>query len=458
MIVELLIKNGSVVFPGVGVQKVDVGVVDGKIVGFYKNSADIEAKKVIDATNLHIFPGVIDPHMHIGIYNPLEEDFVDETKAAAIGGITTIVNYFRGKESYHTYAPKLIETGENNSLIDFTFSFGVLTQGHLKELEEIIKEYGITSYKFYRNYQDNIGKIFGVDDPLTLDAADMMNILELFKKVSDKLVLCVHCEDMDLQRSVVKKVKEEGAVDTLAFFSKTSPDFAETSSVMQGLYLNDLVKGNMYIVHMSSGSSVDVLEQMSWLMEKGVTVETCPHYLALNEDSPCGLLAKVNPPIHTKADSEKLWEGIRKGLIKTMGSDNCPSKLSKKYSKGENVWDVLPGFPGAGMILPILISEGYHKRGIPLETVANVSSAETAKALSLEGKGAMEIGADADFAIVDLELEKVVKPEVFGASDYSVYDGMAVKGWPVYTVSRGDIIQKDGKITAEKGRGRFIKR
>jgi dihydropyrimidinase len=458
MVVDLLLKNGTVVFPGDKVRKVDVGVVGGKIAGFYANSDGIEAQTVIDAANLHIFPGVIDPHMHIGIYNPLEKDFVEQTRAAAIGGITTLVNYFRGKESYHTYAPQLIETGEKNSLIDFTFSFGVLTQRHLSELEEIIKEHGITSYKFYRNYQDNIGKIFDVDDPLTLDAADMMEILDLFKKTSEKLVLCVHCEDMDLQRSVVKKLKEGAVSDTLAFFSKTSPDYAETASVMQALYLNKLVDGNMYIVHLSSGSSVDILEQMDWLRGEGVTLETCPHYLVLNEDSPCGLLAKVNPPIHTGADSEKLWEGIKKGLINTVGSDNCPCDLVKKYSKGRSVWDVLPGFPGAGMILPILISEGYHKRGIPLETVANVTSCQTAKALGLTGKGAVEIGADADFAVVDLDLEKEVKPEVFSGSDYSVYDGMKLKGWPVYTISRGEIIQKDGKITADQGRGRFIKR
>lgn len=458
MVIDLLIKNGSVVFPKVGVQKVDVGVVDGKIIGFYKDSAGIEAKETIDAANLHIFPGVIDPHMHIGLYHPLEEDFENETKAAAIGGITSLVNYFRGPESYHTYAPKLIETGEVNSLIDFTFSFGVLTHSHLNELEGIIKEYGITSYKFYRNYQDDIGKIFGVDDPLTLDAADMMNILELFGKVSDKLVLCLHCEDMDIQRSVAKKLKEGEVLDTLSFFSKTSPDYVETSSVMQSLYLNNLVKGNMYIVHVSSGSSIDIVERMPWLIGEGVTIETCPHYLALNENSPCGLLAKVNPPIHTKEDSEKLWEGIRKGYVMTIGSDNCSNIKEKKFSVGNGVWDTLPGFPGAGVILPILISEGYHKRGIPLETLASVSSAGTAKALKIPGKGLMEINADADLAIVDLNLEKVMKPEIFGSSDYSVYDGMKVKGWPVYTLSRGEIIQKDGKITVEKGRGKFIKR
>ncbi len=456
MAYDLLIKNGSVVFPNVGVQKADIAVADGKIAALLATGAAVEAKEVVDAAGLYVFPGGIDPHMHIGIYNPLEYDFTAETGAGAIGGLTAIVNYYRGPKSYNEYAPELIACGEKNSLLDFTFSFGVLTQRHLNELVEIYEKYGITSYKFYRNYQDKIGSIFGVDDPLTLDAADMMDILKLFKETSDKLVLCVHCEDMDLQRSHVKKVAAEKE-DSLAYFSKTSPDYCETASLMPALYLNDLVKGNLYIVHLSSGSSVQVLRDMDYLLE-GVTIETTPHYLALNENSPCGLLAKVNPPIHTPEDAEALWEGIRDGYITAMGSDNCPSSLEKKYSKGTSVDATLPGFPGAGMILPILLSEGYHKRGIPLETLANITAASVAKALKIEGKGDIKVGYDADFAIVDLEKEQICKPEIFGASDYSVYDGMAIKGWPVYTYCRGRLIQKDGKIVAEPGQAKFLRR
>lgn len=454
---DLLIKGAKVVFAD-RVDLADIGVKEGKIAGIFAPNSGVQAAQILNVTGLAVFPGVIDPHMHLGIYNDMATDFTADTKAAAIGGITSIVNYYRGKESYKESVPNLIEVGEKHSLIDFGFSLGLLTKQHVTEAEEYARDFGVTSYKFYRNYQDDVKRIFGVEDPLTLDSADMMFILRDFAKKSSKLSLCVHCEDMDLQRKVAAEVKSENARDTLAYFARTSPDYAETVSVMQALYLNRLVDGNMYIVHMSAGSSVDFIDTARELIEKGVTVETCPHYLVLTENSPANLLAKVNPPIHTAQDSEKLWEGIRTGLITTLGSDNCPSNLDKKYSKGKDVWGTMPGFPGAGLILPVLISEGYHKRGIPLETVAKVSSQNTAQALNLPQKGGIRVGADADFAIVDLDWEREVTPEVFGSCDYTVYQGMKFKGWPRYTISRREVIAQDGKITAESGRGRYLKR
>lgn len=457
MMMELLIKGAQVVFAE-GVSTADIGVKEGKIAGIYAPGLSPQANQVLDATGLFIFPGVIDPHMHLGIYNDMALDFREDTKAAALGGITTIVNYYRGKESYQESVPKLIEVGGKNSLIDFAFSLGLLTKQHVAEVEGYARELGITSYKFYRNYQDDVKRIFGSEDPLTLDSGDMMFILRKFAEISPTLNLCVHCEEMDLQRQVAARVKAEESQDSLAYFARTSPDYAETVSVMGALYLNKIVHGNLYIVHMSAGSSVDFIAGAPELINQGVTVETCPHYLVLTEESPCNLLAKVNPPIHTAQDAEKLWEGIRNGLITTLGSDNCPSNLAKKYSKGKDVWGILPGFPGAGVILPVLISEGYHKRGIPLETLARLSSGNTAKALNLSQKGVIQVGADADFAIVDLNWERKVTPEVFGSCDYSVYEGMTFKGWPRFTISRGEVIAENGKITAESGRGQYLKR
>lgn len=454
---DFLIQGAQVVFPD-GVIPADIGVLEGKIAGIFAPGASPQAGQVLDASGLHIFPGVIDPHMHLGIYNDIAADFKEDTKAAAIGGITSIANYYRGKESYKESVPRLIQAGEENSLVDFAFSLGLLTKQQVAEVSEYARDLGLTSFKFYRNYQDDVQRIFGVDDPLTLDSADMMQILENFAGISSKLALCVHCEDMDLQRKVAAQVKAEGSQDSLAYFARTSPDYAETVSVMGALYLNKKVNGQMYIVHLSAGSSVDFIATAPELMNQGVTVETCPHYLMLTEESSCGLLAKVNPPIHTAGDAEKLWEGIRQGLITTMGSDNCPSNLAKKYSKGKDVWGTLPGFPGAGMILPVLLSEGYHKRGISLETIAKVSSMNTAKALNLPQKGAIQVGADADFAIVDLNWEQVVTPELFGSCDYSVYEGIKLKGWPRFTIRRGEVIAQDGKITQGSGRGQYLRR
>ena len=167
----------------------------------------------------------------------------------------------------------------------------------------------------------------------------------------------------------------------------------------------------------------------------------------------------MGPPIHSKWDQDRLWEGIEKGLINAIGTDHVPNSRNVKFATGEGVWDAKFGFPGAGALLPLMITEGHKKRGIPLERIAQITSYQIAKAFNLEEKGKIEVGADADFAIVDLETTKTITPELMHAqSDYSVYEGMETVGWPVYTINRGEIIVKDGQPTKELGRGKYIRR
>lgn len=459
MSVELVIKGGDVVFPGERIARLDIGVQGGRIVGSYAPGTAPEAQKVIDATGLHVMPGVIDPHQHLGIYNSMAEDFREDTKTSAIGGITTIVNYYRAKGSYHETAPQVMADAAANSLIDYAFSFGAITETHLAETESIISAYGVTSFKFYRNYQDVIKTLFGAEDALVLDSADFIRTLKQLRSISPKLLLCVHSEDMDIQRWAAQECKARGFKETLAEFAQTSPGYAETASMLMSLYLNHVVGGNLYIVHLTSGTSVEALENSPWLTGQGVTVETCAHYLALDQSAPAGLKAKVNPPIHTDSDREQLWSGIKNGTITALGSDNCPNIRSKKFSKGTDLWSVFPGFSGGGLNLPVLITEGYHKRGVPLTTIASIASSQAAKSFGLyPRKGLIAPGADADFAIVDVNWERRVTPELFGHCDYSVYEGMSFKGWPVYTLSRGEVLQERGRITASSGRGAYLSR
>ncbi|MBC7346271.1 MAG: amidohydrolase family protein [Clostridia bacterium] len=458
---DLVIQGGKVVFPEGSVQEADLAVREGKIAGVLEKGAGagLEAREVVAADGLYVFPGVVDPHQHMGIYNPAAEDFDRETAAAALGGTTTIVNYYRGKDSYLASVPPLIEEGERLSRVDFALSLGLLRQLHLEELELYARELGVTSYKFYRNYQDNVGRIFAVEDPLTLDGADELEILRRFEKISVELVLCVHCEDMDIQRKTERALRQGVVEDSLGFFAQTSPDYGESVSLLETLYLRRLTSAKVYVVHLSAARSVRLLEENAWLWSEGVTVETCPHYLVLDTDAPCGLLGKVNPPIREAFNKEVLWEGLRKGIITAIGSDNCPSSLAKKYGKGRDVWNTLPGFPGSGAILPLMLSEGYHKRGLELPLIARATSAAPARALGLwPQKGNIAVGADADLVLVDLDREQALSHAWFGEDGYSVYDGLPIKGWPVMTIGRGEIIAREGKVLAPPGRGRYLRR
>lgn len=458
MKLDLLIKNGHVVFPQTGVQQVNIGVKDEKIVGIYDLNTDTDAVKTLDAKGLHVFPGVIDAHQHLGIYNSVEDDFKD-TKQHAVGGVTTLVNYDRQPTSYLEFFPKVKEIGEKNSYIDFSYSLGILTEQHIEELEDVVNRFGLTSFKFFRNYERQLNDKFNIDDGIDLSSMDLIRLLQRFKEISPKLLLGVHCENMDINRYLTEELKKQNVMNTLQTWSKTSPGYAEAESLLSTLYLNHVVGGNVYCVHLTSGASVDVLEKVPWLLESGVKIETCPHYLVLTEESDTGLHAKVGPPIHSKWDQDRLWDGIEKGLINAIGTDHVPNDRNVKFGNSQDVWNTKFGFPGAGALLPLMITEGHLNRGIPLERIADITSYQVAESFNLESKGRIDIGADADFAIVNLEKKKAITPELLqSASDYSVYEGIEASGWPTYTVSRGEVIVEDGKAIKENGRGKYVRR
>ncbi len=459
---EKLIKNGNVVFETT-VRKADILIRGEKIAAILSPGEYSGTAEVINADGLYVMPGTIDPHQHLSLYKPLGDAFRMDTPRQAIGGLTTLLNYHRGNGDYYESVQEAIEEGEKNSLVDFSFSLGLCAKEHLDQLQGYVDKLGITSFKFFFDKQDIAHTFYDLpkEAALTLDKADFYFILKRLREISPELLLCIHCEDADLFRAFQKAVREENNPDdrySLTGFEKTRPGWVETITVADAMWMNHVVGGNIYVVHTSAQSSVEMYETLRRMLNGNVTLETCPHYLLLTKDSPCGLMGKVNPPLRTAADNDALWEGIRDGSIKTIGTDNVPVRKAKRYEPGDDIWGVYVGFGGPGMILPTLISEGYHKRHIPLTTLSMVNSTNIARVFLLRDKGIIAPGYDADLALVDLDWEREITTELFGDSDFSVYEGMKLKGWPRYTISRGEIIQKDGEITAELGRGKYIRR
>jgi dihydropyrimidinase len=176
-----------------------------------------------------------------------------------------------------------------------------------------------------------------------------------------------------------------------------------------------------------------------------VSVETCGHYLLLNKEQRLGALGKVNPPLREQAQVEGLWDRIRDGTIDFLGSDHVPHT---RASKGDDLWSAMPGLPGITMSLPILLSEGVHKRHLPLTKVVELTSYRAARVFHLyPKKGALEIGSDADIVIVDLEKRVEITPEVLNSvSDYTPYQGYICHGWPHLTICRGRVSYRNGQI------------
>jgi dihydropyrimidinase len=187
-----------------------------------------------------------------------------------------------------------------------------------------------------------------------------------------------------------------------------------------------------------------------------IHVETCPHYLTHDENSPLGGIGKANPPFRTPDDVVAMWEGLADGSIDVVASDHVPRKRS---TKEVGLWKASQGFPGTATILPVLLDEGYHRGRLKLERIASLLCAAPARIFNLPAKGALEPGRDADVTIVDLELVRRVEPAALGSwSDYSLYEGRSLRGWPVTALLRGTVIMDEGRISLAGGHGRYLRR
>lgn len=457
---SLLIKDGFVVLEE-SIETADILIKDEKIAGIFAPGMCSEATdEIIDAKGMYVMPGAIDPHMHLGLYSSFADSYRLDSQRELIGGMTTLVEYHRGKGNYFDTVKAEIDEATGNSYVDFAISLGLCAKKHMDELEGYIKDLGITSFKFFFDKQDIAHTFYDIpkEEALTLDKADLYYVLKKLAEIDPKCMLCVHCEDPDMFRSFLKKVQQERPDSTsVADWDAARPDFVETNCAISGMLINGEVHGNMYCVHTSAKKTLDAYRALKNAgIDLGkVSIETCPQYLLLDKDH-ATLDAKVNPALHAKEDNEALWEGIREGIVNTIGTDNVPVDRAKKYEKGNTLWDVWVGFGTSGIAMPALISEGYLKRGIPLTTLSKVLSTNTARLFNLKGKGEIKVGFDADLAIVDLDWERTITPELFGFTDFSIYEGMTFKGWPRYTLSRGTVMQKDGKIVGSPDHGKYL--
>jgi dihydroorotase (multifunctional complex type) len=449
---DVLLSEGEIVFPNAGVRTGSVGIRDGKIAALLAPGEQANAEEVIDCRDKWVMPGLIDPHTHIG-FGSNETDFETESRSAAIGGVTGLLTFHRSNDLRASTGPWK-ERGESQSLIDFGFHFGVTSKLHIDTLQECAEAFGVTSIKVYLMYKGASGAAKGFTE---IDDGLLYRALLQGARIKNGVV-GVHCENVEVIPVFREPLKEAGRND-LPAWDEQSPGFLEAENVFRVVYFGEKAECPVNIVHMSSAESLDIVRRARKPGRAPIHVETCSHYLALTSQSPVGLLGKVNPPLRSQHDVEALWEGIREGVITTVGSDHVPRK---RETKGPDIWKASAGFPGIGTLLPILIHEGVHKRGLPVERIAAVTSANVADLYSLPNKGRIAVGMDADLVIVDPDKEIVVDPATQESfSDYSPYEGMRFKGAPVRTILRGRTLATDGVVDLDaraKPAGRYLHR
>ena len=442
-----------------GIVNKNIVINNEKIVGFTNDIPSCDKK--INGNGLVSIPGIIDPHVHYGVYSPIEKAAQTESHVAALGGVTTMMRMLRLGGSYKkSLIPHLIASSQSH-YVDYSAHASIFSQEQIDEMAFCAEKW-ITSFKLYMNLGGEVGHVYMDMDPGTnfLHEAKVEVNSEIIQKVVQNAAslgcpVLVHAEDYEMCACGIKTAKEKNK-DGLAAWSQSRPPDSEVKAIQCISKIARQCGCTLYFVHIGSGSALKQIEEERKNGTK-IFVETCPHYLTLSYESQKGYLAKVMPPIRSNDDVKQVWDAIQQTKIDTIGTDHVANQLKLKLD-GDDVWSALAGFPGIGTMLPLLLSEGVNKNKISLESLIQLTSTNAAKIFGMyPKKGTLEIDSDADVTLIDLNKEQKVTNELFGGfSDYVVYEDKLLKGWPVKTIVRGQLIAEDFKVVGKLGFGKMV--
>jgi dihydroorotase (multifunctional complex type) len=456
---DLVVSGGNVALPGREPAPATVAVTAGKIAAILDPTVMVEARRTIDANGLLVMPGVLDVHLHLGhgkdISRPRQpEDAMSETAAAAAGGVTTFIPYLMSSEPFEDIFEDVRAVTEAGARIDFGYHFIISTEEHLASVPRYAAEYGAPSFKIFMNNRGGEGKRLGLPD---IDDGFLLRLCRLAAENGG--MVCPHPENIEaawVLRKELMAADPEGK-GGLASWNASRPPFVEADAVQRAGLFARMASAPLYIVHTSSA---EALEAARRAREAGtqIHIETCPHYLTHDTGWEGGDIGKINPPLREAVDREVLWQGVLSGLVDTIATDHVHRDLS---AKSGGIWSASPGCPGLETLLPVMLSEGHAKRGLPIARLVALLCENPARHMGLgDRKGMIAPGYDADLALVDLDgSTEISNATAHTDAGYSIYDGWSLTGKVVSTILRGEVIYENGKLVeAAVGRGRYLHR
>ena len=477
---DLLIRNVRVVRAS-SVEDADIAITGEKFAKVGRNLG--EAKSVYDGKGWLAFPGVVDAHMHTGIYSPLEEDAVTESRAAAQGGVTSSLNYFRTGQYYlnrggpwRDFLPAVLKTSAGRFDVDYGFHLAPMDSTHIREIPEVVQEHGISSFKIFMFYgshglhgrSDSQRDFLMIGPDERYDLAHFEFVMrgvqaarERFRDKAGQISLSLHCETAEIMTAYTKIVESEGKLDGLAAYHAARPPHSEGLAVFIASYLaNEAALPNINLLHLSSRKALEAALKMAEVFphidfRREVTIG----HLVLDVNSKAGVLAKVNPPIRPREDVEFLWEKVLEGKVDWVVSDHACCRHETKAAKNAlgNIWLAKSGFGGTEYLLAALVSEGT-KRGLPLNRVAALTSANPAKRFGLNSKGDIAPGLDADLALVDPKHTWTIRAKDSESTQgYTPFEGIELSAKVKATFLRGSLICENGNVLG-KPKGRYMHR
>lgn len=449
---DLRLAGGTAVLPGSGLSSLDILVRNGKIAALLAPDEPAPAARVLDCRGRVVLPGVVDAHVHLGpniTYPQTEGDALPESRAAAAGGVTSLLAYLLSPQPYDEVFPTARDTMAEHSLVNFGFHFCVVSQEQLDSLPHYIRDLGVSSFKLFMNFRGDEGAYLG------LPGNDDGFLFDLMHAVAENGgMVDPHAENVELVWRLRRLGVKPGATD-LETWCNARPDYVETEALQRAAYFAELAGASVYAVHTTAAPALESLRRARERYDN-VFVETCPHYLTLDVNSPCGTYGKVNPPLRYAADRVALWGGVARADVDVIGSDHVPRHRSFKE---KDIHSASAGFPGLQNLLPLAISEGHQRLGIPLERIVEVTATRPAQLFGLyPRKGAIQIGADADFAIVDLATPShITAATQHSAAEYTPWEGWDTSCTVTATIVGGHVVYENGRLV-ENSRGSYLAR
>lgn len=454
---DTLVQNGLIV-TATDTYRSDIGITEGKIVAIAQSLPPESARQIVDAKGRYVFPGGIDVHTHLDMPfggTTSADDFETGTIAAAHGGTTTLVDFaiqYKG-QTLRTALDTWWKKAEGKAAIDYGFHCIVtdLPDARLEEMSALVHE-GITSFKLFMAYPG----VFMVEDALIFKA--------MLQASRTGALICMHAENGGAIDVLIRRALAEGKTAP-KYHALTRPTTAEAEATGRAIALAEMAGAPVYIVHLSCA---DALERVREARDRGLPVyaETCPQYLFLsieNFDVPGFEGAKYvfTPPLREKWHQEKLWSGLATDRLQVVSTDHCPFCYKDQKELGKDDFTKIPnGGPGIEHRLSLVFTGGVQGKRFSVNRFVELVSTTPAKLFGLyPRKGTIAVGSDADLVVFDPDEERVISAKTHHMRvDYSMFEGIKVKGIPKQVLSRGRLIIDNNKFLGKPGQGEFLKR
>ena len=484
---DLVVKNVRVVRPRHAVvETLDLGVKDGRLARIARAIPVAEAARVYDAGGRLGFPGVVDAHTHVGIYGPLAEDAVSESRAAVSGGVTTMLTYFRTGQYYLNRAgpwseffPEVLRLSDGRYHCDYGYHLAPIAGSHIGEMEALATRHGVPSFKifmFYGGYglhgqagQDEQRRFLMIGEQDRYDLAHFEFILREAGRIqrahpalAPHVSVSLHCELADILNAYTRLVARDPSLSGLRAYSAARPPHSEGLAVWIAAYLAaEAESRNVNLLHLSSRKALEAALAMARVFPQvDFKREVTVGHLLLDVDAATGAYAKVNPPIRPREDVEYLWRMVHEGHVDWIVSDHacCAEEVKGAGAGGRgDIWLAKSGFGGTEYLLAGVFSEG-SKRGLPYHRMAELLALNPARRYGLTRKGDIAVGLDADLALLDPERRFTVRAaESPSAQGYTPFEGLELTGQVTATFLRGELVWEHGRVVGPP-RGRYLAR